>query len=708
MAKFRLLVTTAIAATLSAGVAAHAGLITSETTIAAAVPVPEPADLKPLTPADVIEQRGVQPSTAAPAATPDQKAVDAIPVPTDPVAVKIKELLDARADRMFVAKKDFVAAQAFYAARNYAPVWTKDGAATDRARAAITYLGTVESEGLDSADYRAPSFKTATSPDQAAEADLRMSATLLAYAHHAQNGRINPNRVVKEVAYNAEMLDPADALAKISDAKDIAKTLAEFNPQHPQYQKLKAMLADLRGGSVAGQIQIGKGSALKLAKADVHDARVPDLRERLGLPAKSDDIYDRELADEISAFQKTHGLRANGELTAATVDALNGVRRDHSREIEIVVANMERWRWLSHDLGKAFSMLNIPDYTLKVYRDQQVLWQTRVVVGQPAKPTPLLTETMKFVTINPTWHVPPSIVHNEYLPALARDPGVLARYGLRVSYSGGSVSITQPPGDHNALGRIRFNFPNKFLVYQHDTPDKNLFALSRRAFSHGCQRVQDPVKYAEVMTSLGAAEPYSQERIRRMIAAGSETDIKFVNPIPVHITYQTAFVDDAGHLQFRDDVYGEDARLIAALKGDHGGIVDIPMVRAQPATTVASSSSKKSNRAATSTASTTDTTSSAPAPTVPAAASSSETASVPAATNSTEAAGSSAAASTSADANSSTTASNATTPAKKPKRARTGTAQAYAGSPSLFQMFFGGGGRQAPPSYVPGRGYYYR
>jgi murein L,D-transpeptidase YcbB/YkuD len=705
MAKFRLLVTTAIAATLSAGVAAHAGLITSETTIAAAVPVPEPADLKPLTPADVIEQRGVQPSTAAPVTTPDQKAVDAIPVPTDPVAVKIKELLDARADRMFVAKKDFVAAQAFYAARNYAPVWSKDGAATDRARAAISYLGTVENEGLDPADYRAPSFKTATSPDQAAEADLRMSATLLAYAHHAQNGRINPNRVVKEVAYNAEMLDPADALAKISDAKDIAKTLAGFNPQHPQYQKLKAMLADLRGGSVAGQIQIGKGSALKLAKSDVHDARVPDLRERLGLPAKNDDIYDRELADEISAFQKAHGLRANGELTAATVDALNGVRRDHSREIEIVVANMERWRWLSHDLGKAFSMLNIPDYTLKVYRDQQVLWQTRVVVGQTAKPTPLLTETMKFVTINPTWHVPPSIVHNEYLPALARDPGVLARYGLRVNYSGGSVSITQPPGDHNALGRIRFNFPNKFLVYQHDTPDKNLFALSRRAFSHGCQRVQDPVKYAEVMTSLGASETYSQERIRRMIAAGSETDIKFVNPIPVHITYQTAFVDDAGHLQFRDDVYGEDARLIAALKSEHSGIVDIPMVRAQPATTVASSSSKKSNRAATSTASTSDTASSAPAPTAPAAASSSETASAPAAATSTEAASSSAAAGTSADANSSATASSAPTPAKKTKRART-TAQAYAGSPSLFQMFFGGGGRQAPPSYVPGRGYY--
>jgi hypothetical protein len=304
--------------------------------------------------------------------------------------------------------------------------------------------------------------------------------------------------------------------------------------------------------------------------------------------------------------------------------------------------------------------------------------------------------------------VPPSIVHNEYLPALARDPGVLARYGLRVSYSGGQVSITQPPGDHNALGRIRFNFPNKFLVYQHDTPDKNLFALSRRAFSHGCQRVQDPVKYAEVMTSLGGAEGYSQDRIRRMIAAGSETDIKFVNPIPVHITYQTAFVDEAGRLEFRDDVYGEDARLIAALKSEHGGIVDIPVARVQPSTTVASSSKKNKPAPATTVAapsspaqtSTAATASTPEAPTSPAAANSTETASAPAA------ASNSAEASSSSEASSAATASNATPPAKKAKRARTATAQAYASSPSLFQMFFGGGGRQAPPSYVPGRGYY--
>ncbi len=160
---------------------------------------------------------------------------------------------------------------------------------------------------------------------------------------------------------------------------------------------------------------------------------------------------------------------------------------------------------------------------------------------------------------------------------------MLARYGLHVSYNrDGSVHISQPPGERNALGRIRFNFPNKFLVYQHDTPDKNLFALAKRAFSHGCMRVQDPVKYAEVMTSLGTTETYSQDRIRRMISSMTETDIKFTTPIPVHITYQTAFVDDAGNLQFRDDVYGRDARLLALLKSGERSTADVPMAQAQP------------------------------------------------------------------------------------------------------------------------------
>ncbi len=158
-----------------------------------------------------------------------------------------------------------------------------------------------------------------------------------------------------------------------------------------------------------------------------------------------------------------------------TIKQLNGPAK--SQQIDIILANMERWRWYPRDLGKAYSMVNQPDFTLKVVKDGSTLWTTRVVIGKPDKATPLLTETMKYITVNPTWNVPPSIVNNEYLPALQQDPTVLARMGLKVSYNrDGSVHISQPPGEANALGRIRFNFPNRFLVYQHDTQDKHLFA----------------------------------------------------------------------------------------------------------------------------------------------------------------------------------------------------------------------------------------
>jgi murein L,D-transpeptidase YcbB/YkuD len=248
---------------------------------------------------------------------------------------------------------------------------------------------------------------------------------------------------------------------------------------------------------------------------------------------------------------------------------------------------MERWRWLPRQLGapslgNAYAILNIPDFTLKVMQHGNEVWKTRVVVGKPGKhATPLLTETMKYITVNPTWNVPPSIVNNEYLPALQQDPTVLDRMGLKLERNrDGSIHISQPPGERNALGRIRFNFPNKFLVYQHDTPDKYLFAKDKRAYSHGCMRVQNPLTYAEKLLSLTLPQDhYTEARIEKMFG-GSEININFPasKQIPVHLTYQTAFVDPDGKLQFRDDVYGRDQRMIAILKGERK-VADIPVER---------------------------------------------------------------------------------------------------------------------------------
>ena len=207
-----------------------------------------------------------------------------------------------------------------------------------------------------------------------------------------------------------------------------------------------------------------------------------------------------------------------------------------------------------------------------------------MVTGKPGNhATPMLTETMKFITVNPTWNVPPSIIYNEYLPALQQDPTVLQRMGLKMERArDGSIRISQPPGEANALGRIRFNFPNKFLVYQHDTPDKHLFAKEERAFSHGCMRVQNPDQYAATLLNIVLPnEKYTAGKIRGMYGRG-ETNINFPTPVPVHITYQTAFVDDAGKLQLRKDVYGRDAKMMPLLKNSGSRDLENVVAHANP------------------------------------------------------------------------------------------------------------------------------
>jgi murein L,D-transpeptidase YcbB/YkuD len=223
----------------------------------------------------------------------------------------------------------------------------------------------------------------------------------------------------------------------------------------------------------------------------------------------------------------------------------------------------------------------VPDYALTLYNNDKVYWHTRIVAGKPNLATPMVSAEMKFITVNPTWNVPPSIIEKEYLPALEQDPQALDRIGLKLTQDAdGTIHISQPPGAGNALGRIRFNFPNKFLVYQHDTPDKHLFTREKRAFSHGCMRVQNPLTYGEKLLSLVLPkERYTEARLESMFG-GSEININFPKFIPVHLTYQTAFVDDAGKLQLREDVYGRDARMFAILKSNERKVADIAIERA--------------------------------------------------------------------------------------------------------------------------------
>ena len=336
--------------------------------------------------------------------------------------------------------------------------------------------------------------------------ELKLTASMLDYARQAQSGRMHWSQVSADIQYPEHPIDPSEVLANVTTAKDASAALESYNPPQKLYRELKAKLAQLRGQGNGPVIQIAEGPALvfkpatrKQAAVTPEDPRVPQLRAKLGISEDAGDArYDAKVAEAVRKFQEGAELKVTGVLDDRTVKALNSPKRD--RQIDTVIVNMERWRWLPRQLGapslgNAYVILNIPDYTLKVMQNGAPVWTTKVVTGKPGvHATPLLTETMKFITVNPTWNVPPSIIYNEYLPALQQDPTVLERMGLRLERaSDGSIHISQPPGEANALGRIRFNFPNKFLVYQHDTPDKNLFAKEERAFSHGCMRVQNPI-----------------------------------------------------------------------------------------------------------------------------------------------------------------------------------------------------------------------
>jgi murein L,D-transpeptidase YcbB/YkuD len=606
----RLLASTALALVLA--LSSHgAGAQQTETSVRTAVPVPDTSLPPPLTAKDVeTPAKQVAPAikdeikqnAAAAAAEPAKTGTvpTATPVATadSGVADKLRELISSKQFERFVSHKaDRAGIEAFYSSHNYAPLWVSNNAGNARAKAATAYLSQADAVGLDPSDYPTPEFKSGATPDALAEAELKLTASALTFARHAQIGRVHFTRVGSDIQYDLVAPDPAEVLTKLADATDAGNVLDGFNPPQQGFKALKAKLAELRKGPAVSEtkaeekperprVHIADGKTLK---PGMKDTRVVALRKRLDITGdKESALYDDAVRDAVKTFQAESDIGVDGNLGPNTVRALNGeqkeVRRAAADPTDTILANMERWRWLPRNLGNPHVIVNVPDYSLSLYNDDKLYWKTKIVAGKPNLATPMVSAEMKFITVNPTWNVPPSIIEKEYLPALEQDPQALDRIGLKLTQDAdGTIHISQPPGAGNALGRIRFNFPNKFLVYQHDTPDKHLFAKEKRAFSHGCMRVQNPLTYGEKLLSLVMPkEHYTEARLESMFG-GSEININFPKFIPVHLTYQTAFVDDAGKLQLRDDVYGRDAKIIAILKSNERKVADIAIERAKDA-----------------------------------------------------------------------------------------------------------------------------
>lgn len=483
-----------------------------------------------------------------------------------------------------------------YSARDFRPYWLEernaDVTVSPRVEGLVAALAGADKDGLDPARLAAalPSQrKGLVTPDRRTEIDLQFSVAAFLYARDARGGRLEPSRISALMTPSLEIPAPHDVLGKLARADRAAtqSVLESYQPKHAGYRALRTALAKLREelaepvltGSVAGMdgaphpsgnfpANWMEGGPLAFDKAD---PRVSVLRLRLNLPVSASNIYDQELREAVKAFQRANELSPNARITPKTRAALESPQApltladrkpDRHALVKTILANMERWRWMPADLGKLHVFVNVADFQLKLVADSKVVHQTRVIVGKPQTQTPIFSDEMEHLIVNPSWGVPASIIKKEFLPKMAADPDYAAKRGYQVVRNGKSISIRQPPGERNALGFIKFIFPNHHSVYLHDTPNRNLFANEVRAFSHGCVRVEKPFAFAEKLlaTSLGYTEP----QLRAMIGRG-ERMLKLTEKIPVHLTYFTAFVDETGAIQQRRDMYGHDARVLGAL-----------------------------------------------------------------------------------------------------------------------------------------------
>lgn len=520
-----------------------------------AIPVTEPA---PVT-FDTVETK---PAPVIDVPMPDPAPVTAL-MQQDVLRMAVEGLLadDGAMRQMRLGKIERESLTAYYAQAEKPLAWVRDGAWTPAAQAVAARLKAADEDGLVPADYPLPDFKMRkdAAPAQWAEADLKLSASVVRYARDARGGRIEPSRLSALVTPKLELPEAGEVLAKVSIAKNADAALGAYNPPHEGYRALKERLARLRANHPSQpSVRLPKGPILRVG---MKDPRVPLIRARFNLTKDSNEtVYDERVASAVAAFQKEKGLPTNGVLNAQTVAALSGPSVV-VREAELI-ANMERWRWLPQDLGSRHIMVNVPEFRLQFMDQGRTVHETRVIVGKEQSQTPIFSETMKYLVVNPSWTIPPSIMKKEILPGLAQDPYYAARKGYKVIRRGNTISVQQPPGERNALGYVKFMFPNNHAVYLHDTPNRNLFSASKRALSHGCVRVDKPFELADEIFAKDGK--WNGQKLRGLIGKG-ERYVHLSQPLPVHLTYFTLAVDERGDLKSFADLYGLDRKVRAAL-----------------------------------------------------------------------------------------------------------------------------------------------
>lgn len=507
------------------------------------------------------------------------------------VAIGVRDRLSAVQRNLSEGdKSDRDALAQFYIARANQPIWVTETGLSAKAKAVIEEIRRADDWGLEAADFDLPVADLGNEPsrDALVDAETKISLAALKYARFARGGRIpDPRRMSSYLDRDPPLLSPVKVLESLIATNDPGGYLASLHPTHEGFQRLRNKLIALRNAESSEQPVIMPATGPLLRPGTKHPD-VAILRQRLkvesaspaadGTPADPD-VYDAALEDAVKAYQRENGMTQDGLVGRNTRAALNGGKRKVDEGL--LIANMEQWRWMPEDLGKTYVWVNLPEYQVRVIKDGRVIHEERVIAGKTDKQTPIFSHEMETVVLHPFWGVPESIKVKELLPTLARG-GSLDHRGLRLQYNGRDVDATQidwsradirnyhvyqPPGGGNVLGVVKFMFPNKHQVYMHDTPTKNLFNETQRTYSHGCVRVRNPMRLAEIV--LKEDKGWDEDKVHSLLRNGPENNnIQLESKIPVHVTYFTAWVDDTGELRSRPDVYSHEKRIRLALAGE--------------------------------------------------------------------------------------------------------------------------------------------
>jgi murein L,D-transpeptidase YcbB/YkuD len=493
----------------------------------------------------------------------------------------------------------------FYLRRLYRPVWSYERGLSRLVVDLVNALHRANLDGLRAEDYHLAAIRSLLRavrgdirqggvivPDRWAELDLLLTDAFLVFGSHLLAGRVNPETLKPEWVANRRGADLAAVLEHALASGDVAGTLAALKPPQRGFQRLReAMVYHRAVVARGGWPAIPGGPDLK--RGD-YGLAVAALRERLRLGGDLavQDGYYTELFDEaleraLKRFQARYGLTADGVMDTATRSELNV---SAERRLEQLEVNLERWRWLPQNLGRRHILVNIAAFELEVVEEDAVVLAMRVVVGRPFQHTPVFSETMRYLVLNPYWHVPHGIAVEDVLPLVKRDLSYLARQQMQLFRGWGPEEqevdpatvdwsavtparfpfrLAQNPGPVNALGRIKFMFLNKFNVYLHDTPARLLFDETQRDFSHGCIRIQKPLELALYL--LRKDPQWDREALLRALNKAKDRSVPLPEPIPIHLLYWTAWAEEDGTIEFRRDIYGQDAPLLAALRAPSPG-----------------------------------------------------------------------------------------------------------------------------------------